>query len=236
MRRTPFASALFLTALAAAALPACGRSDAPTASAVQEPGATPAPPSDDSPLLHPEKATEKAPETFKVKFTTSKGDFTVEVTRAWAPLGADRFYNLVKMGFYDGVRFFRAIDGFMVQFGINGDPKVTAPWARASISDDPVVKSNKRGFVTFAMAGPNSRTTQIFINYADTNARLDKMGFAPFAQVVDGMNVVDALHKGYGESAPKGRGPNPGRIQTEGNGYLDREFPEIDRVKSAKLM
>jgi peptidyl-prolyl cis-trans isomerase A (cyclophilin A) len=233
MRSLPF------TLAALALLTACSRNDDATAG--PEPGKVaeekPAAAAAQGPaLLHPERATEKAPETFKVKFTTTKGDFVVQVTRAWAPLGADRFYNLVKLGFYDGVRFFRAIEGFMVQFGVHGDPKVSAAWGGARIPDDPVVKSNKRGFVTFAMAGPGSRTSQIFINYADKNVRLDGMGFAPFGEVIEGMNVVDSLHKGYGETAPRGKGPNPGRLQTEGNGYLDREFPDLDSVKSAKLL
>src|SRR6202165_968178 len=133
---------------------------------------------------------EQAPASYKVKFDTSKGTFVVQVTRAWAPQGADRFYNLVKNGFYDNVRFFRVISGFMVQFGINGTPAVMAAWRNAQIPDDPVTQSNKRGMITFATSGPNSRTTQVFINFAD-NSRLDSTGFAPFGQVVSGMNVVD---------------------------------------------
>lgn len=189
-----------------------------------------------APIFHPEKATEKAPDKYKVEFETSKGNFVVEVVREWAPNGADRFYNLVKLGFYDGVRFHRAIDNFMVQFGINGNPSINGAWYRATIPDDPGVKSNKRGFITFAMAGKDSRTTQVFINYADKNARLDKSGFAPFGQVVDGMKVVDSLHKGYGELAPKGKGPDPSRTQQEGNGYLEKEFPQLDSIKKAKIL
>jgi peptidyl-prolyl cis-trans isomerase A (cyclophilin A) len=174
---------------------------------------------------------------FKVKFTTTEGDFVVEAHRDWAPNGADRFYNLVKIGYFDGVSFFRAIDGFMVQFGIHGDPAVNNHWRDSNIADDPVVKSNLRGFVTFAMAGtPNSRSTQIFVNYADKNAQLDGMGFAPFAQVVEGMDVVDKLYKGYGEGAPMGRGPDQGRVQFEGNAYLNQAFPELDSVKSAVIL
>src|ERR1700752_2709378 len=187
-----------------------------------------------SPLANPAGLTEQAPATYKVKFDTSKGQFVVEITRAWAPKGADRFYNLVKNGFYDNVRFFRVISGFMVQFGINGDPKVSAPWRTAQIKDDPVKQSNKRGFVSFAMAGPNTRTTQVFINFGD-NSRLDGMGFSAFGQVTTGMNVVDALYSGYGEGAPNGRGPDQGRIQREGNAYLTKDFPNLDYVRKATI-
>jgi len=187
--------------------------------------------------LDPAKATEKAPETFKARFSTSKGVFTIEVHREWSPNGADRFYNLVKMGFFNDTRFFRAIEGFMVQFGIHGSPEVSAKWRSADIKDDPVKQSNKRGFVTFAKTGmPNSRSTQIFINYADSNARLDAMGFSPFGQVVEGMDVVDSLYKGYGEGAPGGRGPDQQRLQSEGNAYLDRDFAQLDRVKVAEIV
>ena len=160
-------------------------------------------------LLDPSKASETAPDTFKVKFETTKGAFTVQVNRKWAPLGADRFYNLVKVGFFSEVAFFRAISGFMVQFGIHGDPKVAAAWRPARIKDDPVdskVASNTRGKLTFAMAGPDTRTSQLFINYSDRNARLDGMGFPPIGEVIEGMSVVDSLHTGYGEGAPRGRG------------------------------
>ncbi|MCU0658655.1 MAG: DNA repair protein RadC [Polyangiaceae bacterium] len=186
--------------------------------------------------LSPAKATEKAPEKFKARFQTSKGAFTIEVNREWSPAGADRFYNLVKMGFFDDVRFFRAVEGFMVQFGLNGNPEVSSQWRSANINDDPVKQSNKRGYVTFAKTGmPNSRSTQIFINYGD-NSRLDGMGFAPFGQVIEGMDVVDNLHKGYGEGAPMGNGPNQGRIQAEGNAYLDKDFPKLDRVTRAEIV
>lgn len=206
------------------------------ASAKPPPPAPPKPPPGDRPLLHPERATEHAPERFRVRFVTTKGDFVVEVTRAWAPKGADRFYNLVKLGFYDGVRFYRTVEGFMSQFGIHGDPQVTAAWSRATIPDDKVVKSNTRGFLTYAMAGPNTRTTQLFINYVDQNRRLDSMGFAPFGQVVEGMRVVDALHHGYGETRPRGNGPDAARADREGEPYFAREFPALDRIKSARLM
>ena len=184
-------------------------------------------------LLDPSKATAKAPETFKAKFTTTKGDFVIEVHRDWAPNGADRFYNLVKMGFYDDTRFFRNVEGFMVQFGISGDPAVNTKWMEAGFDDDPSKQSNKRGFISFAQKGmPRTRTTQIFINYSDGNARLDGMGFAPFGQVTQGMDVVDQLYKGYGE-APSGAQP---AIQSQGNAFLDAKFPKLDGVKHAEIV
>lgn len=185
-------------------------------------------------LGNPAALKETAPATYKARFETSKGAFVVDVTRDWAPNGADRFYNLVKNGFYDGVRFFRVLDGFMAQFGINGDPAISARWREARISDDPVKQSNRRGFITYAMAGPNTRTSQVFINYGD-NSSLDRQGFSPFGQVSSGMNVVDGLFKGYGEGAPRGQGPDQGRIQTEGNAYLTKSFPQLDFVKKATI-
>ena len=185
-------------------------------------------------LGNPAALNEKAPATYKARFDTSKGAFVLDVRRDWAPTGADRFYNLVKNGFYDDNRFFRVISGFMVQFGINGDPRVSAPWRSAQINDDPVKQSNKRGFITFATSGPNSRTTQVFINFGD-NGRLDGMGFSAFGQVTTGMNVVDALYSGYGEGAPNGRGPDQGRIQLQGNAYLTKDFPNLDYVKKATI-
>ena len=177
----------------------------------------------------------QAPATYKVKFDTTKGPFTVQVNRDWAPLGADRFYNLVKSGFYDDVRFFRVISGFMVQFGINGDPNVMAGWRDKPVKDDPVKQSNKRGYVTFAMAGPNTRTSQVFINFAD-NTNLDQMGFAPIGRVISGMDVVDKLNAEYGEGAPRGRGPDQSRMQREGNAYLAKEFPRLDYIKKATIV
>jgi peptidyl-prolyl cis-trans isomerase A (cyclophilin A) len=185
-------------------------------------------------LGNPAALNEPAPATFKAKFDTSKGVFVVEVHRDWAPNGADRFYNLVKNGFFDNARFFRVISGFMVQFGINADPKLSAVWREARIKDDAVRQSNKRGLITFATAGPNTRTTQVFINFGD-NTGLDSQGFAPFGQVVSGMNVVDALFNGYGEGAPSGRGPEQGRIQREGNAYLTAEFAKLDYIKTATI-
>ena len=185
-------------------------------------------------LANPGALHEQAPAVYKAKFDTSKGSFVVEVHRDWAPLGADRFYNLVKNGFFNNGRFFRVISGFMVQFGINADPAISAQWRNARINDDPVKTSNKRGLITFATAGPNTRTTQVFINFGD-NAALDGQGFAPFGQVVSGMNVVDSLYSGYGEGAPRGSGPDQGRLQQEGNAYLMKEFGKMDFVKKATI-
>ncbi len=185
-------------------------------------------------LTNPAALNQQAPATYRVRFDTSKGPFVVEVHRDWAPIGADRFYNLVKNGFYNNARFFRVISGFMVQFGISGDPRLSAVWRNAHIQDDPVRQSNKRGFITFATAGPNTRTTQVFINFGD-NARLDSHGFAPFGQVVSGMNVVDSLFSGYGEGAPEGQGPEQGRIQSEGNAYLVKDFAKLDYIKTATI-
>lgn len=177
----------------------------------------------------------QAPASFKAKFTTTKGDFVVEVTRAWAPLGADRFYNLVKYHFYDGAAFFRVLPGFVAQFGINAKPDISKVWERAVIKDDPVTQSNVKGFVTFATAGPNTRTTQIFINLAD-NRNLDSMGFAAFGKVVAGIDVVEKLYSGYGEGAPNGRGPDQSRISSEGKVYLDKNFPLLDGIKTAAIV
>jgi len=185
-------------------------------------------------LGNPAALNEPAPAVYKAKFDTSRGAFVIEVHRDWAPNGADRFYNLVKNGFFDNARFFRVISGFMVQFGINADPKLSAVWREARIKDDPVRQSNKRGLITFATAGPNTRTTQVFINFGDNNT-LDRQGFAPFGQVVSGMNVVDALYSGYGEGAPGGQGPEQGRIQQEGNTYLIKEFAKLDYIKKATI-
>ncbi len=201
------------------------------AAAAVEDGAEP----DLSRLLDPSALTAKAPDRFSAEFRTTKGDFVIEVQREWAPNGADRFYNLVRNGFYDNVRFFRVVPGFMVQFGINGDPAVSAAWFSARIPDDPVRQSNTRGFVSFATSGPDSRTTQVFVNFADRNAGLDAQGFSPFGRVVAGMDVVDQLYNGYGESAPAGRGPVQARIQQEGNAYLQKEFEKLDYVKSARI-
>lgn len=223
-------------------LVACSKTDSSGAKS-DTPGATPGAtaaggsgPSKHPAMLDPTLAVDKAPEVYKAKFTTSKGDFVVEVTRAWAPLGADRFYNLVKVGYYDDTRFFRVVDNFMVQFGIHGDGAVNTKWHDARIKDDPVKESNKRAMVTFATSGPDSRTVQVFINYADANTRLDASGFAPFGKIIDGMSVVDSLYKGYGEGAPRGLGPDQGKIQSEGNAYLNRDFPKMDWIKEARIV
>ena len=186
-------------------------------------------------LKSPDKLTEKAPATYNVNFDTSVGSFVVTVHRDWAPHGADRFYNLVKNGFYNNARFFRAIPNFMVQFGIHADPAISAVWRNARLPVDKVTQSNKRGFITYAMgASPDTRTTQVFINFRD-NSNLDAMGFAPFGQVTSGMDVVDKIHTGYGEGAPRGQGPEQGRIQSEGNAYLMKSFPKLDYIKSATI-
>lgn len=185
-------------------------------------------------LLEPSLAREQAPEQFRVKFETTKGDFLVEVHRDWSPRGADRFYNLVKIGFYNDVAFFRVLEGFVAQFGINGNPEVNKAWRNATITDDPVKHSNTRGTLVFATGGPNTRTTQLFINYAD-NTNLDRSGFSPFGEVVEGMEVVNSLYAGYGEGAPRGSGPNQALIQAAGNSYLKSRFQKLDYVKSASL-
>lgn len=183
-------------------------------------------------LLTPSQLNEKAPETFRAKFTTSKGDFTMEITRAWAPNGADRFYNLVKNGYYNDCRFYRVVSDFMVQFGINGDPLLNQVWYQAQFADDPVKESNKRGYVTFAMTGlPNSRTTQIFVNYKD-NSFLDTQGFAPFGRVIEGMEIVDSLFNEYRENTTD----KQAQIQVQGNAYLNKEFPKLDYIKSAAVI
>jgi peptidyl-prolyl cis-trans isomerase A (cyclophilin A) len=202
--------------------------------AAQPPSSEPSKPIADA-LLAPDKATEKAPGTFKVKFETTQGEFTVDITRAWAPQGADRFYNLVKIGYFENIAFFRVVDGFMVQFGIHGEPRVNTAWRMARISDDPVKESNKRGYLTFATSGADSRTVQMFINFGD-NSRLDAQGFSPFGKVSAGMDVVDKLYKGYGEGAPMGGGPEQGRIQMQGNAYLKSAFPKLDYIKTASLI
>jgi peptidyl-prolyl cis-trans isomerase A (cyclophilin A) len=180
-------------------------------------------------LRNPAELTEKAPATYKARFDTTKGAFVVEVHREWAPLGADRFFNLVKNGFFDDGRMFRVIPGFMVQFGINGNAAVQSKWLDANLKDDPVKQSNKRGFVTFATAGPNTRTTQVFVNYAD-NSRLDRQGFAPFGEVLSGMDVLDQLYSGYGEK------PNAGNAyMMKGNSYVTAGFPKLDYIKKATI-
>lgn len=181
-------------------------------------------------LTDPAKLTAKAPESFKARFTTTKGEFTVEVTRSLAPHGADRFYNLVKAGYFKDIAFFRVIPGFMAQFGMHGDPKLTAIWNHANIPDDPVKGSNTRGTITFAQTRfPNSRSAQFFINFGN-NSRLDSDRFAPFGKVVDGMEVVDKINGEYGEA------PDQGQIESTGNAYLKKNFPNLDYIKSATIV
>ncbi|MBX3271826.1 MAG: peptidylprolyl isomerase [Sandaracinaceae bacterium] len=197
---------------------------------VAEPARPAVPPQDVAP--HP--GNQRAPDTFTARLVTTAGNIDIEVHRAWSPHGADRFYTLVREGFFNDVAFFRVIDGFMAQGGIHGDPNVARQWRDRRIPDDPVVQSNRRGFVSYAMAGPGTRTTQFFVNLVDNN-RLDSMGFSPFGQVRD-MTAVDALHAGYGEGAPSGRGPNQALIQSEGNAYLRRDFPELSYIRSASIL
>ena len=183
----------------------------------------------------PSELNQPAPAKFQVKFETSKGDFVVEVYRDWSPHGADRLYYLAKNGFYNDVRFFRVIHGFMAQFGYHGDPKVIQVWQNLTIPDDPVKESNLRGYVSFAKSQlPNSRTTQLFINYVD-NSRLDSFGFAPIGKVIEGMDVVENLYSGYGEGAPSGNGPSQALIQQEGNKYLIKNFPNLDYIKKVQI-
>jgi peptidyl-prolyl cis-trans isomerase A (cyclophilin A) len=188
-------------------------------------------------LLNPAALKANAPDVFKAQFTTTKGDFVVEVHRDWSPHGADRFYNLVKAGFFDNISFFRVHPGFMVQFGISSKPAVAKAWDNANIPDDPVMSSNKRGTITYAMSSaPNSRSTQLFINFVD-NKFLDPQRFAPFGEVISGMDVVDMLYSGYGEMpAMGGRGPDPDKLEAEGDAYLVKNFPMIDRIKTAKIL
>jgi peptidyl-prolyl cis-trans isomerase A (cyclophilin A) len=189
----------------------------------------------DRALLHPALLKDKAPEQYKVTFSTTRGDFVVTVTRAWAPLGADRFYSLVKHHFYDNASFFRVLPGFVVQFGLSAYPPVSTAWKNAVIKDDPVSQSNLRGYLVFATAGANTRTTQVFINLVD-NKRLDSMGFAPFGQVTEGMNTVEMMYEGYGEGAPEGSGPNQDEIEKQGKPYLDKGWPKLDYIKTATIV
>ena len=182
----------------------------------------------DPALLHPSTLKATAPDEYEVTFKTTAGDFVVKVVRAWSPIGADRFYNLVKHGFFTDAAFFRVVPGFVVQFGLNASPAVNAAWEKAYIKDDPVTQSNHTGFLTFATAGPNTRTTQLFISLGE-NARLDSMGFSAFGQVTSGMDVVQKIFPGYGES------PNQAQITAEGKPYLDKNFPKLDRVLSATV-
>jgi len=186
----------------------------------------------DRALLRTAVLKDKAPEQYKVKFVTTRGEFTLAVTRSWAPLGADRFYNLVKHHFYDNTSVFRVVPSFVAQFGISAYPAVTTAWKGTDIKDDPVTQSNKRGYITFATSGPNTRTTQVFINLKD-NTSLDRQGFSPFGVVEEGgMKVVDMFYDQYGDDA----GPDQGKIESQGKPYVDKGWPKLDTIKSATLL
>ena len=221
----PKNASVLLALLALQLIPVACKDKTPPAPPPEAAAPTPLPPTPDA----------AAPESFRVKFETTKGDFTVEVTRAWAPRGANRFYRLVTEGYFKDIRFFRVLPGFMAQFGLSGNPALNAKMDSLRIPDDPVTQSNKRGMLTFATAGPNTRSNQFFINYGD-NASLDVQGFSPFGRVVDGMTVVDAMYGGYGEGAPNGHGPRQDLIATQGNEYLQRAFPKLDYIKSATIV
>lgn len=180
------------------------------------------------------EAPKEAPDEYSVKLVTTKGDIVIDVKKAWAPKGADRFHELVTAGYFTDVAFFRVIDGFMAQAGIHGDPAMNKEWRTKKIDDDPVLETNARGTVSFATSGKNSRTTQFFINF-DDNSKLDGMGFSPFGKVRD-MKVVDEIYSGYGEGAPRGTGPSQAKLQREGNAYLKREFPKLDYIESAQIL
>ncbi len=228
-------------------LAGCAKQPEPAKEAAQERAAEPAPappppPVEEAPakppepepkketprmsLLNPGALKDKAPASFKVRATTSVGDFVIQVTRGWAPVGADRFYTLVKYGFYNEARFFRVVPNFVVQFGLPADPAVARAWSTATLRDDPVTQSNRKGTLVFATAGLNTRTTQLFINLKD-NAFLDSQGFSPFGEVVEGMEVVEAIFSGYGEA------PDQGAITNQGNAYLKSRFPKLDFIKTA---
>jgi peptidyl-prolyl cis-trans isomerase A (cyclophilin A) len=207
---------------ALAILAACGHGEPERSTPAEAP----------NPLLFPRRLTDTAPERFRVHLETSEGEVVVDIHRAWSPNGVDRVYNLVTHGFYDDLRIYRVLDGFVAQFGIHGDPLVTAQWRNSIIVDDPVVESNTRGRVSFAKAGPSSRTTELIINYRD-NPALDEQGFSPIGEVVEGMDVVDRFHGGYGDGPPRGTGPYSARIRALGNDYLDAEFPELTRIVRA---
>lgn len=186
-------------------------------------------------LLLPAVARQEAPPVFKVRFETTKGAFVVQSTREWAPNGSDRLFNLVRVGYFNDVAFYRAVDKFIIQFGVYGDPEINALWSEAVIRDDPAGQPNRRGTIAFAQEGPNSRTTQLFVNLSD-NDELNDTGFVPIAEVVEGMDVVDSLYTGYGELHPKGEGPRPFLLGRLGNTYLERQFPELDYIRKASFV
>jgi peptidyl-prolyl cis-trans isomerase A (cyclophilin A) len=184
-------------------------------------------------LLPPQDA--KAPAEFKVRLDTSKGDIVLKITRDWAPKGADRFHALVKAGYYDDCRFYRVLPKYIAQFGISGTPATAAKWKELPIDDDPVKQKNTRGRVTFARGGPNTRTTNLFINLKDSTS-LDGDGFAPIGEVVEGMDIADQLFSGYGDGAPKGKGPSQKKIYEQGNAWLQKDYKDLDYIKTAKVL
>lgn len=214
-----------LSIVLVAILTGCGRGPAPTVIGPSSPLFSPTGP----------EMTTVAPATFNLLFETTKGDFVLEVNRDWAPLGADRFYNLARFGFFDGAGFFRVIPGFVVQFGLPADPALSEVWRGHALQDDPLRETNARGTVSYAMTGPDSRTTQIFINLGE-NSRLDASGFTPFARVSRGMEVVEQLYSGYGEGAPRGPGPDQIRIMQEGSAYLEQVFPRLDFIRRVRVL
>ncbi len=186
-------------------------------------------------LKDPTTLTEDCPAKYGVRFDTSQGVFAIEVERAWSPRGAIRFYNLVKNGYYSDNRFFRVLPDFMLQFGINGDPKLNEVWRGTVILDDARKQSNERGYISYAAGAPNTRTTQVFINLKD-NPPLDQAGLVPFGHVTSGMNVLEKLYTGYGDGPPNGKGPEQSKIQVEGNAYLLKQFPKLDYIKTATIL
>ena len=218
MRRTHAFAALLTIVLAA-----CGGPEKQAEAPRQAP----------NPLFAPKRLTETAPDGYRVRLQTSEGDVVIQVHRAWSPNGADRFFNLVKNGFYDDTRIYRVLPNFMAQFGMNGDGRINVAWKNSIIVDDPVTQSNTRGRVSFAKGGPNSRTTEVFINLRD-NPSLDERGFAPFGEVIEGMEVVDRFYDGYGDGPPRGEGPYQAQVQVQGNAYLDASFPESDQDRGRR--
>ncbi len=222
--------ALLILLLASIVATSCGASDGNEAATASDPELE-----EEHPALYaPALAREEAPKQFRARFETTKGDFVVAVTRSWAPRGADRFYNLVRVGYFNEVSFYRVLEGYIAQFGTHGNPEVNRLWGDAAIGDDPVQESNLRGTIAFAQQAPNSRTTQMYINLRD-NVDLDDSGLAPFGQVVEGMPIIDSLYSGFGELHPKGDGPRPNLLQNLGNKYLKRQFPDLDYILKATI-
>jgi peptidyl-prolyl cis-trans isomerase A (cyclophilin A) len=225
-----------LIALIPATTPAQDQSTTPAPKPAAAAHPHPTAPHADPALMHPATLTAKSPDVYEVTFKTTAGDFVVTVTRAWAPLGADRFYNLVKHGFFTDASFFRVVPGFIIQFGLSPSPAVNKVWSNAAIKDDPVTQSNHTGTLTFATSGPNTRTTQLFINLAENGSSLDGQGFSAFGQVTTGMDVVQKIYSGYGEMAEmNGHGPRAELAENEGKPYLDKNFPKLDHIISATV-